>query len=150
MPRQSIVGTKLTGFSVDVERGPLRFFALVIGDLRPECHDLVAARAAGHPDLLVPPTYLFGLELRRPEPYRALDLLGADLSAALHAGETFTYHRQCFAGDRLDFDLAITGYTEKRDGRLGLLERTATVARHGEPVAELTNVLAIQWDRVAS
>lgn len=150
MTRQSIVGRKLTGFSVDIERDPLRFFARTIGDLRPECHDVAAARAAGLPDLLVPPTYLFSLELRRPEPYRALDLLGADLSAALHAGETFTYHRQCFAGDRLDFELAVTGYTEKREGTLGLLERTATVTRHGEPVAELTNVLAIQWDRAAA
>ncbi|MFE4956054.1 MaoC family dehydratase N-terminal domain-containing protein [Streptomyces sp. NPDC056653] len=149
MLRKSIVGQHLPGFSVVVERDPLRFFARSIGDLRPVCHDVAAARAAGHPDLVVPPTYLFSLEMRRPEPYRALDLLSAELRCALHAGETFTYHRQCFAGDRLDFDLSITDYTEKRGGRLGLLQRKATVTRLGETVAELTNVLAIQWDGAA-
>ncbi|MGW1950954.1 FAS1-like dehydratase domain-containing protein [Streptomyces sp. NPDC001940] len=149
MPAQSIVGQQLPGFTAVIERGPLRFFARTIGDLRPECHEIAAARAAGYPDLLVPPTYLFSLEMGRPDPYYALGVLGASLSAALHAGETFTYYRPCFAGDRLDFELGITGYTEKREGRLGLLERTASVTREGEPVAELVNVLAIRWDGAA-
>jgi acyl dehydratase len=145
MSKPSIVGLALPGFSVDIERDPLRFFARTLGDLRPECHDVTAARAAGHPDLLVPPTYLFSLELRRPQPYAALAALGTTLSAALHAGETFTYHRLAHAGDRLEFELRITGYTEKRGGALGFLERTATVCRGGEPIAELVNVLAIRW-----
>jgi len=144
--RETVVGQVLPGFAVDVERDPLRLFARTIGDLRPECHDLDAARAAGYPDLLMPPTYLFSLELRRPEPYRALELLGTRLSAALHAGESFRYRQLCFAGDRLDFDLRITGYTEKRGGALGLLERTTSVRRGSELVAELVNVLAIRWD----
>jgi acyl dehydratase len=143
--REAIVGTRLPGFVVEVERDPLRSFAATIGDQRPECHDVTAARAHGYPDLLVPPTYLFSLELRRPDPYRVLDLLGTSLPCVLHAGESFTYHQLCFAGDRLDFDLEITDYTEKRGGALGLLERTTRVRRGDEAVAELTNVLAIHW-----
>ena len=146
MSREMVVGQALPGFAVDVERDSLRLFARAIGDLRPECHDVDAARAAGYPDLLMPPTYLFSLELRRPDPYRALELLGTRLSAALHAGESFRYRQLCFAGDRLDFDLQITGYTDKRGGALGLLERTASVRRGSELVAELVNVLAIRWD----
>jgi acyl dehydratase len=144
--RETIVGQALPGFVVDVERYPVRLFARTIGDLRAECHDVEAARAAGYPDLMVPPTYLFTLELGRPEPYRALELLGSRLSAALHAGQSFRYQRLCFAGDRLDFELRITDYTEKRGGALGLLERTTTVRRGPEPVAELVNVLAIRWE----
>jgi len=147
--REQIVGRALPGFAVGVERDPLRFFAHTIGDLRPECHDVQLARAAGYPDLLVPPTYLFALELRRPEPYRALELLGARLADALHAGQSFSYRKLCFAGDRLDFELRITGYTEKRGGALGLLERTTAVRRGPELVAELVNVLAIRWDAAA-
>jgi hypothetical protein len=143
-----IVGRALPGFAVDVERDPLRLFAPTIGDLRPECHDVEVARAAGYPDLLVPPTYLFTLEMRRPEPYRALELLGARLSVALHAGQSFSYRQLCFAGDRLDFELRITGYTEKRGGALGLLERTTAVRRGPELVAGLVNVLAIRWEAV--
>lgn len=146
MSREMVVGRALPGFAVDVERDPLRLFARTIGDMRPECHDVDAARAAGHPDLLMPPTYLFTLELRRPEPYRALELLGTRLSAALHAGESFRYRQLCFAGDRLGFELQITGYTEKHGGALGLLERTTLVRRGSELVAELVNVLAIRWE----
>jgi hypothetical protein len=141
-----VVGRALPGFAVEVERDPLRLFARTIGDLRPACHNVDAARAAGYPDLLIPPTYLFTLELRRPEPYRALELLGTHLSAAMHAGQSFRYRQLCFAGDRLDFDLEITGYTEKQGGALGLLERTTSVRRGSELVAELVNVLAIRWE----
>jgi hypothetical protein len=143
--REMVVGKALPGFAVDVERDPLRLFARTVGDQRSECHDVAAAQAAGYPDLLMPPTYLFTLELRRPEPYLALELLGARLSAALHAGQSFRYRTLCFAGERLDFDLKITGYTEKRGGSLGLLERTTSVRRGSELVGELVNVLAIRW-----
>ena len=47
MSREMIVGRALPGFAVDVERDPLRLFARTIGDRRPECHDVEAARAAG-------------------------------------------------------------------------------------------------------
>jgi acyl dehydratase len=144
--RETIVGQELPGFAVDVARYPVRLFARTVGDLRAECHDVDAARAAGYPDLMIPPTYLFTLELRRPDPYRALDLLGSPLSAALHAGQSFAFQQLCFAGDRLDFELRITGYTEKQGGALGLLERTTAVRRGSEPVAELVNVLAIRWE----
>jgi acyl dehydratase len=140
---------RLTGFSLIVERDPLRSFARAIGDDRAVCLDVEAARAAGYPDLLAPPTYLFSLELHRPRRYAALEQLGASLSAALHANQSISYDRLCFAGDHLDFELQITGYSEKRGGALGFLERTTHVVRQGQPVATLTNVLAVRWDRAA-
>jgi acyl dehydratase len=147
--REMIVGRALPGFAVDIERDQVCLFARTIGDLRPECHDVEAARSAGYPDVLAPPTYVFSLELRRPQPYAALELLETSLSAALHAGQSFTYRQLCFAGDRLDFDLRITGYAEKRGGALGLLERTTCVRRGNDVVAELVNVLAIRWESVS-
>lgn len=149
MPPLSVVGRELTGFSVSVERDGLRAFADAIGETRPHYRDAAAARAAGYPDVLVPPTYLFSLELRRPDRYATLDELGAPLSSARHAGESISYERLCFAGDTLDFRLRITDYTEKRQGALGLLERTTDVSRDGDLVATLVNVLAIRWDQSA-
>jgi len=144
-----VVGRELTGFSVRVLREELYRFARAIGETRPHYCDAAAAQAGGYPDVLVPPTYLFSLELRRPNRYATLDELGAPLSSALHAGESISYERLCFAGDALDFRLRITDYTEKRQGSLGLLERTTDVSRDGQVVATLVNVLAIRWDRVA-
>lgn len=53
---------------VTVERGRLALFARVTGQTDPVYTDVAAARAAGHPDLPVPPTFIFGLELEAPDP----------------------------------------------------------------------------------
>ncbi|MPY78402.1 MAG: hypothetical protein GEV04_07875, partial [Actinophytocola sp.] len=47
----------------DIERGRLRFFAKAIGQKDPIYSDVDAARRAGHPDLPVPPTFFFSMEL---------------------------------------------------------------------------------------
>jgi acyl dehydratase len=144
-----VVGRELAGFSVQVRREELYRFARAIGETRPQYCDAAAAQAIGYPDVLVPPTYLFSLELRRPDRYATLDELGAPLSSARHAGESISSERLCFAGDTLDFRLRITDYIEKRQGSLGLLERTTEVSRDGQLMATLVNVLAIRWDRAA-
>jgi hypothetical protein len=62
--------------TLDVERGRLRQFAHAIGETRAVYVDETAARAAGYPDLPVPPTFLFCLEMDRPNPYGWFDEVG--------------------------------------------------------------------------
>src|SRR5262249_43014580 len=97
--REAIIGRELSVFEVAVGRDPLRWFAQVLGFADPVYHDVDAARAAGYPDLLVPPTYLFSLELRRPDPYGVVRELGFKESQLLHGGQEFGYHAPAFAGD---------------------------------------------------
>ncbi len=61
----SVIGTELPAATVVVERGQLAFFAETTGCTDPIYRRLDAALAAGHPDLPVPPTFLFGLGLDR-------------------------------------------------------------------------------------
>jgi hypothetical protein len=148
VPGECVVGMALPRFSATVDGARTRAFIDAIGEDRSEYRDRNAALAAGYRELPVPPTYLFVLEYERPQPYLALDVLGVPLSAVLHAKQAFDYRAQCYVGDDLDFTPVITSYTEKKDGRLGFLERRTTVRRDGAVVAYLVNVLAIRWEAV--
>ncbi|GAB7004792.1 hypothetical protein JCM18899A_22650 [Nocardioides sp. AN3] len=142
--RDELVATELTSFSIVVERSQLQFFAAAIGEQRGAYVDVASARALNYPDLLVPPTFFFSLELKRPDPYAALRAAGAQLSQILHAEQSFTYHQLAFAGDELHLAPRITDYYEKKGGALSFLTRTTTVSRNGELVAELVNLAAIR------
>jgi hypothetical protein len=146
MRGSSVSGMSLPGFTVDVHREAVVRFCDAIGERRGEYRDPATARAAGYRDVLVPPTYLFSLELHRPQPYLAVEMLGARVCDVRHAEQSFDYGVPCCAGDRLRFELVVSDYYEKRGGRLGFLERRATVTRgDGALVGVLVNLLAIRW-----
>ena len=58
--------------------------AAATGQTDPVYTDLDAAKRAGHRDLPVPPTFLFGVDLEGPEPLTFLADLGVDLRTVLH------------------------------------------------------------------
>lgn len=140
----SVVGRRYPPHDVDVERGRLRFFALVTGQRDPVYTDLDAARDAGHPDLPVPPTFLFCLEMERPDPWSFVAGLGIDLRTILHGGQSFEYHAMAYAGDRLTFASEISDVYEKKGGELTFVARTTEVTRDGAPVARLTGTMVLR------
>jgi len=141
---RSIIGTAREPHTVEVERGRLRLFAKAIGEERPEYTDLEAARAAGHPDLPVPPTFFFCLDMERPDPYAFLFSLGIDLRLVLHGEQAFTYGRLAHAGDELTFSSRIADVYEKKGGALEFLVSETDVTRAREPIASLTTTTIVQ------
>jgi acyl dehydratase len=141
---RSIVGRRFPPHPVDVERGRLRFFALATGQADPAYSDLDAARRAGHPDLPVPPTFLFCLEMERPDPWGFVAELGADLRTILHGGQSFEYHATAHAGDRLTFATVISDVYEKKGGALTFVARTTDVTRAGSPIARMTGTVVLR------
>lgn len=139
-----IVGLQLPSFTAVAERGQLRFFAKATGQDNPIYTDLTFAKAAGHADLPVPPTFLFSLELGRPDPYRVLRDLEIDMRQVLHGEQGFTYHRVAVAGENLHFAPRMVDYYEKRGGALRFLVRETEVTSAGEPVAQLRNVIVVR------
>ena len=143
--REAALALELAAHDVDVERGALRFFALATGERRPEYVDVAAARAAGHPDLPVPPTYYFSLELQAPEPFAFLDALGVDLTTILHGEQAFEYHGMAHAGDRLTLTPRIVDVTSKKGGAMELVTKQTTVTdAHGDVRARLGSVLVVR------
>lgn len=142
----AVVGTAHAPRTVVVERGRLRLFALAIGETDPVYTDLGHARAAGHPDLPVPPTYFFGLNLGGDvrTDMRWLTDLGIDLTRMLHGGQEFHYHDLAHAGDELVLSPHISGVRTTSGGRLQLVSRTTEVRRpDSRPVLTMTETIAV-------
>ncbi|NML32748.1 MaoC family dehydratase N-terminal domain-containing protein [Paraburkholderia antibiotica] len=139
------IGHELAPFSVPVEAGRLRFFAKATGQRDPVYSDEAVARAAGHPHLPVPPTFLFCLEMEAPNPAAIRELLGMDFRNLLHGEQGFTYHALAYAGDTLTFRQRIDDIYDKKGGALEFVVRKTEVSnQHGERVAELRCVTVIR------
>jgi len=135
------IGHAMAPFTVPVEAGRLRFFAKAIGQTDPVYTDPAAARDAGHPDLPVPPTFLFCLEMEGPHPAAMRELLGLDYRRLLHGEQQFIYHAMAHAGDQLRFEQRIEDIYDKKGGALEFVVRQTRVTnQHGTLVAELRSV----------
>ena len=95
---QNVIGKQLPPVTMTINAGRLRFLARAIGESNPVLTDLQTAHAARHRDLPVRPTFLFGIELERPDPFDWLTGVGVDRRRVLHGEQSFTYHSQAVAG----------------------------------------------------
>lgn len=142
---RSLIGYRSLPCTLAVERGRLRQFAHAIGETRPEYLDEAAARAAGYPDLPVLPTFLFCLEMDRPNPYGWFDDLGLPLPKVLHGNQAFHYHRMAFAGEHLTFDAEVSDVFSKKGGLLEFVVQDNRITDHtGAPVADFRRTLVIR------
>lgn len=141
-----LIGTEYPSVSVSVERGRLRAFAHAIAETDPMYVDLDAAGAAGHPDLPVPPTFLFGLASGQgPDDFAWLADLGVDLRHVLHGEQTFTYRSLAYAGDTLVLTPRIMDVYSKRGGALQFLVRATQIRRVDDTVvADMTMTIVVR------
>jgi acyl dehydratase len=139
------IGHRFAPFSAEVENGRLKFFAQAIGQTDPVYSDEAAARAAGHPALPVPPTFLFCLEMASPNPAALRELLGFEVPQVLHGEQRFTYHAMAYAGDTLHFEQRIANIYAKKGGLLEFIQRETRVTnQHGQHVADLHGITVVR------
>lgn len=90
----------------EVSRVKIREFADAIGDGNPVYRDADAAKAAGHPDVIAPPTFpivvsLGNAGLADPD-------LGLNYAMVVHGEQRFEYTRPLQAGDTVTCTSTIT------------------------------------------
>jgi len=142
---RSAVGRELPGPTLLITRSRLRNFAAATGQTDPVYTDLDAAKQAGHRDLPVPPTFLFGVDLECPEPLTFLADLGVDLRTVLHGEQRFDYREMAYAGDELSTNGRITAIYDKKGGMLEFIVKDTQVTnQHGALVAEMRSVTVVQ------
>jgi acyl dehydratase len=135
----------MPAFNVAVEAGRLRFYAKATGQTDPIYTDEVAARAAGHPALPVPLSFLFCLEMESPNPAAIRELLGIDYRRVLHGEQSFTYHSMAYTGDTLRFEQRIDDIYDRKAGSLEFVVRLTRVSnQRGEAVADLRCVTVLR------
>ncbi len=140
----TVVGTSTPPLTTVIERGRLRLFAKATGQTDPVYVDVDAARELGHPDLPVPPTFLFGLELEQPDPFGWIRDLGVDMDHVLHGEQSFSYTAMAYAGDELTVTSTITDVQSKKGGALELVGRRSEVLRDGQPIAVLAQTIVVR------
>ncbi len=125
----------------EVSREKVRDFATAIGDANPISLDRDAAVAAGHTDVVAPPTFLTVLGFRFPHPSPVTDPeLGLDYSRVVHGEQAFVLHRPVVAGDVLHAQLTIDDIRVAGRNEL-VMVRTDVTDDAGAPVATSTSTI---------
>ncbi len=109
MVDRSLIGRESEPVVHEVEKGAVRRFAEAIGDPNPLYVEEEAARAAGYPSLVAPPT--FPVALTSNERFRhSLDL---GTRSIIHGEQQFEYVRPIVAGDRITVTTKVADVQER-------------------------------------
>ena len=130
--------------SYEVSREKIRDFALAIGDHDPCYLDTEAARAAGHPDVVAPPTFLVVLGTRFEHCGPLADSgFGVDFSMIVHGEQRFVAHRPVYAGDRLVSKQVVTAVRSAAGNEI-VTTATFVHLESGVPVADVISTLVVR------
>jgi acyl dehydratase len=128
----------------EVSREKIRDFATAIGDDDPLYLDPAAARTAGHPDVVAPPTFLTVLGFRFDADGPIADPeFGVDYSMVVHGDQRFVAHRPVYAGDRLASKQVVAA-VRSAAGNDVVTFCTHVWLESGEPVAEVYSSLVVR------
>jgi acyl dehydratase len=87
------------GQPYEVSRVKIADFADAIGESSELCRDRDAARRAGYPDVIAPPTFVIALSMASADEATRDPGLGLDFSMVVHGEQTFRHSRPLHAGD---------------------------------------------------
>jgi acyl dehydratase len=90
-----------------VSREKIREFADAVNDPNPIYRDPAAAQAAGHPDVIAPPTFPIILTLTAGRQVILDPQLGIDYTRVVHGEQRFVHNRAVQAGDLLQVVITI-------------------------------------------
>lgn len=141
MVDQSWVGRSLDPVGpYQVGREKIREFAVAIGDGESLFHDLDAARAAGHSDLVAPPTFAVSFTMPVIETLLRDPEFGWDYTRMVHGDQRIAFRRPILAGDELSTVVHVDEL-RTRAGNHMLTLRCEISDAAGEPVATTHTML---------
>ena len=91
-----------------VGREKVREFARAVGSTDPLSLDPAAARAAGHPDVVAPPTFAVVVQDLTLQQLLADESAGVDFSRVVHGEQRFEARRPIVAGDLLTARMTVS------------------------------------------
>ena len=96
----------------EVSRVKIADFAEAIGDPNPLYTDSSAAKAAGYPDVIAPPTFPIVITMAASSAAIGDPGLGINYAMVVHGEQRFTYSRPLLAGDVVVAQSTISGIRE--------------------------------------
>ena len=128
-----------------VGREAVRAFAEAVQAQHPAHHDVAAARALGHADLVAPPTFAVVIAQRAEAAVVADPELGIDFSRVVHADQRFTHHRPVVAGDELTAAVTVDAVRSLGTGAM-VTSRVEVTTVDGEKVATTVSSLLVRGE----
>ena len=129
------------GTPCEASRVKIMEFARAIGDPNPVYRDQAAARQAGYPDVIAPPTFAIVAALPASIAAAREMLPGTGATTIVHVDQRFEYTRPIRAGDVLHAESAVTSVRELR-GTAMITVRTEIRAASGEHICGAWMTLA--------
>ena len=132
----ALISKEFTIGTFPVSAEDIRVFAEAIGDLNPLYLDANAAREAGYPDVIAPPTFCLRLRSGHMQPEVPLE----PGLASLHAGQDIEFVDEIYAEQTYTVTAKVAEAYEKtgRSGPLGIIVREVEIRdRENNKVAVL-------------
>ncbi|MFA4842202.1 MAG: MaoC family dehydratase N-terminal domain-containing protein [Agrococcus sp.] len=128
-----------------VGREKVREFARAVQATHPEHLDVEAARAAGHADVIAPPTFPIVIQELTLRQLLDDETAGVDFTRVVHGDQRFTAIRPIVAGDELTAQLTVTSVKSLGGNDMVTSESVITDA-HGEHVVTATSTLVVRGE----
>ncbi len=128
-----------------VGREKVREFARAVFATNPINHDVEAARAAGHADIVAPPTFAVVVQEHTLAQLLAEPDAGIDFSRVVHGDQRFTSTRPIVAGDELTAQLTVSSVKTLGAHSMVTAESVITDA-DGAHVVTATSTLVVRGD----
>jgi acyl dehydratase len=143
---RSLVGRSYPPSAVyEVGRAKLAEFAAAVGATDPVHTDVEAARAAGHADVIAPPTFAIVVSLEAAMAVLDDPDVALDYGRVVHGEQKFTHHRPIRAGDRLVATTTIDAARTVAGNDL-LTARVDLATEDGEAVCTSTSMLVARGE----
>lgn len=128
-----------------VGREKVREFAKAVFATDPASFDVDAARGAGHPDLVAPPT--FAVVIQEQTLHQLIDDpdAGVDFSRVVHGDQRFTFTRPIVAGDELTATLTVSA-VKQLGGHSMVTADTAITDSTGAHVVTAISTLVVRGE----
>jgi acyl dehydratase len=128
-----------------VGREKIREFARAVFATNPINHDPDAARAAGHADIVAPPTFAVVVQESTLAQLLAEPDSGIDFSRVVHGDQRFNYTRPIVAGDELTATLTVAS-VKTLGGHSMVTAESEIVDASGAHVVTATSTLVVRGD----
>ena len=120
-------------------------FAAAVGSTDPVHTDAEAARAAGHADVIAPPTMAVRFSQQAERAYVTDPEAGIDFSRVVHGEQRFVHHRPITAGDEL-VGATTVDQVRQAGGHAMVTTRTELSTTSGAAVATSTSTIVVRGE----
>jgi acyl dehydratase len=125
------IGKRYEPVTYAVGREKIREYAAAVGETNPLHHDLDAARAAGHADLVAPPMFAVVYASRSLVSAMFDPEVGINFAMMVHGSQEFRWDRLVIAGDEVTTTASVKEISER--GGMGFyVFETASKNQRGE------------------